>query len=60
MDVVADLEGHLPLGDTILSVGGEIFGSGSPFLVILESSSDFSGATESASCGDDLGGLAFL
>ena len=48
MGVVADFEGHLPLAAMILSVGGETMGSGSPFLVILGSSSDFSGTTGSA------------
>ena len=31
MTLVADIKGHLPLGAIILSVVGEILGSGSPF-----------------------------
>ena len=41
MTFVVDLEGHLHLATTILSVGGEILVSGSLFLVNLGSSSDF-------------------
>ena len=60
MGVVADLGGRLLLGSTILSVGGEILELGSPFLGILGPSSDFSGATESVTCGAILVGLASL
>ena len=60
MGVMADLKGHLPLGATILSVGGETLGSGSPFLVILGSSNDFSSATGSVSCGANIGELVSL
>ena len=60
MDVVADFEGQLPLGDTILSVGGAILRSGSHILEIVGSSNDFSGTTGWVSCGTDLGGLASL
>ena len=37
---------------------GEILGSEPPFLLILGSSNDFSGATGLVSCGTNLGGLA--
>ena len=48
---MADLEGYFPLGATILSVGGEILGSRSPFPVILGSINDFSGGTGVANLG---------
>ena len=57
---MADLVRHLPLGATILSVAEEILMLGSPFLVILGSSNDFSGATGWVSCGANPGGLASL
>ena len=57
---MADLEGCLLLVATVFDVGGEILGPGSPFPVILRSSSDFSNATELVSYGADPGGLAFL
>ena len=60
MGVVTDLGEHLLLGVTILSMAGMILVLGSSFLWIQESSSDISGATESASYGADLGGLASL
>ena len=51
--------GHSPLGTTILNVGGEILGT-VPFLEILGSSNDFSGATLLVLCGVDWGELVSL
>ena len=60
MAILADFEGHLLLGATILSADGEIIGFGSPILKTLGSSSDFSGATEAVSSRANLGGLASM
>ena len=59
MGIVVALEGQLLLGATILSMGGEILGSGLPFLETLGSSSDFAGVAVLASYGADLVDLLF-